>query len=51
MQRLYIVYQGFIVLYDFVDHKLLDDVRADICNQVNRLAEKLYSAGKISSTT
>nr|XP_039257237.1 uncharacterized protein LOC120333907 [Styela clava] len=41
--------RGFLVLEDFIDHKILDNIRNDIEKQVDDLAEKLFNAGRIKN--
>jgi hypothetical protein len=41
------IFQGFVIVEDFFDKKLLDDCREAVNELVEQLAQKLFKAGKI----
>lgn len=47
----YWVIQGFVIVEDFFDKKILDDCREAVNELVEQLAQKLFKAGKIKGET
>jgi hypothetical protein len=41
--------EGFVILENFLDTKLLDDIKIELALQVDDLAERLFKAGKIKN--
>ena len=41
--------EGFVIIEDFLDKHLLSEVKLELENQVDVLAQKLYDAGKIKN--
>ena len=41
--------EGFVIIEDFLDKNLLNEVKLELENQVDNLAHKLYDAGKIKN--
>lgn len=41
--------EGFVILEDFLDINLLNEVKSDLESQVDQLAQKLYNAGKVKN--
>lgn len=45
------MYQGFLLIPEFFEKSELEPIITAICELVDGLAEKLYSAGKIKGKT
>ena len=41
--------EGFVIIEDFLDKNLLNEVKLELENQVDTLANKLFEAGKIQN--